>query len=687
VNSKIKDARSGDGSEDDDDEQEDDEEDEDADGTPARRNRLANIERNGVVSVVDGEGMLWVTSTVATRTVPFWLLGEPNFGSADAESEFLHTREKPFLLQFDANDTAQIALAPADKDTVRCGETLVIVVRTEDEFGNPTRGWSGTVFVQCEGQARGAGPVKIVDGAGQCEFRCNVAETIRLSVDVGNSGFRSAGVLRATFTHVDAVCAMLDLGDAPDKPHPTGAPLKVGILATPAPHIGECSYAFLSGVTRMSTANPCTSTSLSHSPPCAGSNPGVGPWTDMLASTLPFRFQSRRRQPPSLLLNVKYPIHAVDRYVNLLPSLALAQSQSKSWILMRQPSDLLPHSRCRQLCPFCALPLQVPIQVVDRYANVCESYNGEFALELSGGARPAGGAAPRFEVIGGRGFLPVLCTQSGTITLSLGPDSVLDNIARHAKGFANLLREKGLLTTANIQVRSLTVTQIHMSVVPQAPPTAGADGDNIGSAGSAAAAAADGSRPMTARPLHLTAGDVALVHIRALDAFGNLVVHGEEIHVSLQAEAIPEVDEHLSTGGTVPSQKVTLYELALRKGEATKTILFELAGEHSFRLIKPSNQHVDVTSMARVKVSARKATQIDVCNIPEAGRAGLEFELVVLARDRYGNVDHSYEQDVSLNHDGHLPPGHTLDIENGGVVKLRSGRGRVRATHGLPSHS
>jgi hypothetical protein len=231
----------------------------------------------------------------------------------------------------------------------------------------------------------------------------------------------------------------------------------------------------------------------------------------------------------------------------------------------------------------------------------------------------------------------------------------------------------------------MTVTQIHMSVIPQGSTIAGADGAT-GDAASAMAAAS-GSRPMTARPLLLTAGDVATVHVRALDAFGNLVVHGEDVHVLLQAEAIPELDEHLSTGGTVPSSKVTTYELGLHKGEATKTVFFELAGEHTLRLTKPSNEHVDVTSMARVKVSARKATKIDVCNIPEAGRAGLEFELVVLARDRYGNVDHTHEQEVSLNHDGHLPPGHTLDIENGGVVKLRNGRGRVRATHKLPPHT
>jgi hypothetical protein len=236
VTSKIRDTQAGDGSED------EDEDDDDEDEGVARRNRLANIERNGVVSVVDGEGMLWVTSTVATRTVPFWLLGEPNFGAASSNVEYWHTREKPYFLQFEPSTTAQIGLAPAHNDTVRVGEALVIVVRTEDEYGNPTRGWSGTVSVLCEGKARGAGLTKIVDGSGQCELRSNVAETIRLSVDVGSSGFRSAGVLRATFTHVDPVCAMLDLGDAPDKPHPTGAPLKVRNAARP--HTTRCDHPF-----------------------------------------------------------------------------------------------------------------------------------------------------------------------------------------------------------------------------------------------------------------------------------------------------------------------------------------------------------------------------------------------------------------------------------------------------------
>ena len=126
------------------------------------------------------------------------------------------------------------------------------------------------------------------------------------------------------------------------------------------------------------------------------------------------------------------------------------------------------------------------------------------------------------------------------------------------------------------------------------------------------------------------------------------------------------------------------YDLVLRKGEVTKTVLVELAGEHTLRLSEPSDEALDVSSMVRIRVLAQKATTIDVSNIPEAGRAGLDFELVVAARDKFGNVDETFEQEVSLNHDGHLPPGHTFSLEGDGVVKLKNGRGRVRASHTPP---
>ena len=54
---------------------------------------------------------------------------------------------------------------------------------------------------------------------------------------------------------------------------------------------------------------------------------------------------------------------------------------------------------------------QVAVKVVDRLANVCDTYDGEFELELSEGARVVGGAPPKVLVVGGRGVLAVICTQ------------------------------------------------------------------------------------------------------------------------------------------------------------------------------------------------------------------------------------------------------------------------------------
>lgn len=52
-------------------------------------------------------------------------------------------------------------------------------------------------------------------------------------------------------------------------------------------------------------------------------------------------------------------------------------------------------------------PLQVPLQVMDRLGNVADDFEGEIQLNLSGGARIAGGAPSVFQAVGGRATLPV----------------------------------------------------------------------------------------------------------------------------------------------------------------------------------------------------------------------------------------------------------------------------------------
>ena len=69
----------------------------------------------------------------------------------------------------------------------------------------------------------------------------------------------------------------------------------------------------------------------------------------------------------------------------------------------------------------------------------------------------------------------------------------------------------------------------------------------------------------------------------------------------------------------------------------------------------------------RARVVAAEAASVEVVNIPEAGTAGVAFELVVHARDRFGNVDEAFEREVAIQHE--VPPGEELELPHAGVVQ------------------
>ena len=102
-------------------------------------------------------------------------------------------------------------------------------------------------------------------------------------------------------------------------------------------------------------------------------------------------------------------------------------------------------------------------------------------------------------------------------------------------------------------------------------------------------------------------------------------MHSDDIHVTLEVEAFPQVDEQLSLAGGAPQQRVTTHALVLKKGETSKAVLVEVAGEHRLRLSEPSDRSVDVMATARVLVAPAKAVSLDLSNIPEAGKAGLDL--------------------------------------------------------------
>ena len=117
--------------------------------------------------------------------------------------------------------------------------------------------------------------------------------------------------------------------------------------------------------------------------------------------------------------------------------------------------------------------------------------------------------------------------------------------------------------------------------------------------------------------------------------------------------------------------------LTLREGEAVQRVPTRVAGDLSLRLVQPSIANVDLSSRAKIKVVAAEAVSIDVVNMPEEGKAGVEFKFLVRALDQFGNVDESFEREVTLDSDG-APPG--MQLEQGGRVRLARGKGGCRCT-------
>ncbi len=50
--------------------------------------------------------------------------------------------------------------------------------------------------------------------------------------------------------------------------------------------------------------------------------------------------------------------------------------------------------------------------------------------------------------------------------------------------------------------------------------------------------------------------------------------------------------------------------------------------------------------------------------------------------DPFGNIDESFEKEVTIDYDGQLPNGDRLTLPNDGVVNLKKGLARVRIGRG-----
>ncbi len=326
-------------------------------------------------------------------------------------------------------------------------------------------------------------------------------------------------------------------------------------------------------------------------------------------------------------------------------------------------------------------PYPLPLLVLDRLGNVADDFEGEVPVSMTGGCRVAGRAPEIFRVVAGRATLPVLTTIAETVRFELDPATAILNKDEAAASAA--LRRYGFSTALAFCAADAQRLTLSVLAAPQglaAAPASALPGEAGGGAAAAAAAVAAAAGPLPPLPTlpsgetQVRAGEEVLVAIKALDAYNNLVLH-QQCTFFLEAELRPNVDEAL-TNTLATREPPQRYMLQLSNGEATQRVPTRLAGELSLRLVQPSVLSIDLSATAKLKVVAAPAVSIDVVNIPEAGRGGIEFELVVRALDPYGNVDEHFEREVELDQDG-APPG--MLLQNKGVVKLTRGLGRCVA--------
>lgn len=111
---------------------------------------------------------------------------------------------------------------------------------------------------------------------------------------------------------------------------------------------------------------------------------------------------------------------------------------------------------------------------------------------------------------------------------------------------------------------------------------------------------------------------------------------GQECSLFVEVECIPHIDEILSDCTLRPRESTQRYLIQLSKGRVTQKVPVRQSGELWIRLIEPSARHLDVSAAKRLRVTPSPAVSVDVVNLPEHGRAGVDFEIVVRALDQFG---------------------------------------------------
>ena len=201
----------------------------------------ASVERNGVASIADGIGEVWVRSESATLPTEFYITSAAVPGGLALR----HTQDEPFRAVWSAAKIAAIGvfLPEAEKQATVGGGRMVLGVRTEDAYGNPRgTGWDGSVLVLSPSphvsfsaragvQIRDAREAKVTikDGVGLFEMVSDSTEIFQITLrDVANTGLRTTSVLRAQFRSLPGVQCIF--GEVPAAAQPVGLPFPLPLL-------------------------------------------------------------------------------------------------------------------------------------------------------------------------------------------------------------------------------------------------------------------------------------------------------------------------------------------------------------------------------------------------------------------------------------------------------------------------
>jgi hypothetical protein len=127
---------------------------------------------------------------------------------------------------------------------------------------------------------------------------------------------------------------------------------------------------------------------------------------------------------------------------------------------------------------------------------------------------------------------------------------------------------------------------------------------------------------------HLIAGEDAVIEAFAIDHFGNIDLYFSDDLICVS----PLLKESI--------------KVAVKDGRGSFKLNLTIAGEHEFNFTCRSQLK---TKMEPLKVTVKGAPAVQIIAVPpEFIRAGEKTEITFKAVDRYGNIDHTFDNSLEI---------------------------------------